>query len=79
MIRAEFTVYPFVEGMSLPPYAQVAVDAIVAAGLEPEVGPLSQTVTGDAEPVMEAVRAATVAALHEGARRVVVNIEVVVK
>jgi len=77
VIRVEFTVYPFIEGATLPPHAQAAVDAIVDAGLDAELGPLSQTVTGDVEPVLEAIRAATVAAFREGARRVVVNVETV--
>jgi uncharacterized protein YqgV (UPF0045/DUF77 family) len=77
VIRVEFTVYPFIEGAALPPHAQAAVDAIVSAGFRPEMGPLSQSVIGEAEPVLEAVRAAALAALREGARRVVVNVEVV--
>jgi uncharacterized protein YqgV (UPF0045/DUF77 family) len=77
MIRAEFTIYPFVEGMAPPTYVQAALDAVSAAGLEIELGPLSQTVTGEAALVFEAVRAATAAAFAEGARRVVLNIEAV--
>jgi uncharacterized protein YqgV (UPF0045/DUF77 family) len=77
VIRAEFTIYPFVEGPALPRYVQAAVDAISAAGLDIEIGPLSQTVTGEAESVLEAVRSAASAAFADGARRVVLNIEAV--
>ena len=76
MIRAEFTVYPFVEGMALPDYVQVAVDAIAEAGLEAELGPLSQTVLGEPGAVLGAVRAAAEAAIRAGATRVVMNIQV---
>lgn len=77
VIRVEFTIYPFVEGMALPRYVQAAVDAIAAAGLEAEIGPLSNTVTGEAGAVLEAVRDGTAAAFDEGARRVVLNIQAV--
>jgi uncharacterized protein YqgV (UPF0045/DUF77 family) len=77
MIRAEFTVYPFVEGMSLPDYVQAALDAFADAGLEAIIGPLSNTVEGDPEVVLEALRAATQAALATGAQRVVANVEVI--
>jgi len=77
MIRAEFTVYPFIEGMSLPEHVQAAVDALTAAGVETDVGPLSQTVEGEAAVVLEGLRAATEAAVAAGATRVVVNIEAV--
>jgi uncharacterized protein YqgV (UPF0045/DUF77 family) len=76
MIKAEFTIYPFVEGMGFPDYVQVAIDAFTEAGLEAELGPLSQTVRGEPGAVLEAVRAATEAAIRTGATRVVLNIEV---
>jgi uncharacterized protein YqgV (UPF0045/DUF77 family) len=75
MIRAEFTIYPFIEGMALPEYVQVAVDAFADAGLEAQVGPLSQTVEGELHVVLEALRVATEAALAGGAHRVVINVE----
>jgi uncharacterized protein YqgV (UPF0045/DUF77 family) len=75
MIRAEFTIYPFIEGMAPPPYVQVAIDALRAAGLSVEVGPLSNTVFGDDELVLDALRAAQAAAVAAGATRVVLSLE----
>jgi uncharacterized protein YqgV (UPF0045/DUF77 family) len=77
MIRAEFTVYPFIEGMSLPEHVQAAVDALAAAGVETDVGPLSQMVEGETDVVLAGLRAATAAAIAAGASRVVVNIEAI--
>ena len=77
MVRGEFTIYPFIEGNALPPYVQVAIDAIKEAGLEVDVGPLSNTVmAATAEQVIEALRRAESAALAAGAQRIVVRLEV---
>jgi uncharacterized protein YqgV (UPF0045/DUF77 family) len=76
MIKAEFTVYPFVEGLGFPDYVQAAIDTITEAGLEAELGPLSQTVRGEPGVVLGAVRSAAEAAIRAGATRVVLNIEV---
>lgn len=75
MIRAEFTVYPFIEGAAPPPHVQAAIDALREAGLEVEVGALGTTVWGEPEQVLEALRAAQVAAIAAGATRVVVSLE----
>lgn len=74
-VRAEFTVYPFIEGMALPPYVQAAIDTIRQRGLDVEVGALSNVVVGEAERVLDALRAAQVAALGTGATRVVISLE----
>jgi len=76
MIRVEFTVYPFIEGEALPPYVQAAIDACSAAGLEVEVGALSNIVAGDSERVLAAIREAEAAAVAAGATRIVVDVEV---
>ena len=77
MVRGEFTIYPFIEGNALPPYVQVAIDAIKEAGLEVDVGPLSNTVmAATAEQVIEALRRAESAALAAGAQRIVIRLEV---
>jgi uncharacterized protein YqgV (UPF0045/DUF77 family) len=76
MVRGEFTVYPFIEGNALPPHVQVAIDAVVEAGLEVDVGPLSNTVTGSVEQVLDALHRAETAALAAGARRIVIRLEV---
>ena len=76
MVMGEFTVYPFIEGDALPPYVQVAIDAINEAGLEVEVGPLSNTVSGSVDQVLDALRRAESAALAAGAQRIVIRLEV---
>lgn len=76
MLRAEFTVYPFEEGQALPPHVQAAVDAARDAGLEVDVGPLSNTLSGETDTVLEALRAAAAGALAAGASRIVVSLEV---
>lgn len=74
-VRAEFTVYPFRAGEDPPIYVQAAIEALKTAGLSVEVGLLGQVVTGEAEVVLEALRAAQSAALEAGATRVAVNLE----
>jgi uncharacterized protein YqgV (UPF0045/DUF77 family) len=74
-VRAEFTVYPFRAGEDPPAHAQAAIEALKAAGLSVEVGLLGQVVTGEADVVLEALRAAQSAALEAGATRVAVNLE----
>jgi uncharacterized protein YqgV (UPF0045/DUF77 family) len=76
MVRGEFTVYPFIEGDALPAHVQVAIDAINEAGLEVDVGPLSNTISGPAEQVLDALHRAESAALAAGADRIVISLEV---
>jgi uncharacterized protein YqgV (UPF0045/DUF77 family) len=76
MVRGEFTIYPFVEGDALPAYVQVAIDTIKNAGLSVDVGPLSNTVEGPRDAVLAALHEAEAAALANGARRIVIRIEV---
>jgi uncharacterized protein YqgV (UPF0045/DUF77 family) len=77
MVQVEFTIYPFQEGNAPPAYVQAAIDALSGSGLEVEVGPLSTTVSGPADEVFDAVRAAQSAAVAAGAERIVVRVEVV--
>ena len=74
-IRAEFTVYPFRQGEEPPPYVQAAIDTLQRAGLSVEVGLLGQVVSGAADQVLEALRAAQEAALAAGATRLTVSLE----
>lgn len=74
-IRAEFTVYPFREGEDQPTYVRAAIEALQSAGLSVEVELLGQVVIGEADDVLEALRAAEAAALESGATRVAVNLE----
>jgi len=77
MVRGEFSIYPFVGGDELPPYVQVAIDAINAVGLEVDLGPLGTSVTGPAEAVLDALHRAEAAALGAGATSMVIRLEVV--
>jgi uncharacterized protein YqgV (UPF0045/DUF77 family) len=77
LVRAEFTIYPFKEGEALPPYVQAGIDAILAMDMAVDVGPLSNTISGEVDRVLEALRAAGVAATASGSTRIVVSLEVV--
>ncbi|MGQ0668784.1 MAG: thiamine-binding protein [Actinomycetota bacterium] len=75
-VTAEFTVYPFREAEAPPRRVQAAIDEFRRAGLSVEVGLLGQVVRGEADVVIEALRAAQAAALSAGATKVVVSLEV---
>ncbi len=74
-IRAELAVYPFREGEDPPEYVRAATAALNEAGLTPVLGLLGQAVIGEADHVLEALRAAQQAAFAVGATRVAVNLE----
>ena len=46
LVVAEFTIEPFVEGAP-GPHVHAGLDAVRAAGFEPELGPFGSTVTGE--------------------------------
>jgi uncharacterized protein YqgV (UPF0045/DUF77 family) len=76
-VRAEFTVYPWIEGeASLPAHTEAAVTELRRAGLEVSLGPFGQRVTGEAKLVFQALRAAEDAAFAAGAEKLVLVIEV---
>lgn len=75
MLRAEFTVFPFIEAEDVPPHVQAAIDELHKADLDVDVGPLSQIVSGEDEVVLDAVRAAEGAALAAGATKLVIDLE----
>ena len=68
-VRVEFTVEPFVDG-ELGPHVTAAIDAVRAAGLDPEVGPFSTAAEGESESVAEALRDLVTAAFAAGATQV---------
>ena len=74
-LRAEFTIFPFLEGNDMPPHVQAGIDAAVALGVPVEIGPLSNTILGEAAEVLEALHAAEAAAVAAGATRIVVSLE----
>lgn len=59
----------------MPPHVQAGIDAAQAHGVEVHIGPLSNTMHGDAEDVLRALLAAEQAAVAAGATRIVVNVE----
>jgi uncharacterized protein YqgV (UPF0045/DUF77 family)/transposase-like protein len=65
-VTVEFIVEPFTEGV-LGPHVTAALDALRSAGLEPDVGPFGNTVTGDGAEVFPALSAASTAAFANGA------------
>ncbi len=76
MLRAEFAIYPFREGERPPEHVEAAIRELQRAGLEVDIGPLGQVVTGEREVLLEALRAAEAAAVDAGATKMVVSIEV---
>jgi uncharacterized protein YqgV (UPF0045/DUF77 family) len=69
LVSAEFTIEPFVEG-NPGPHVQAGLDAVRAAGFEPEVGPFGSTITGELDVITAAVTDLLAAATAAGATRV---------
>lgn len=65
VISAQLSVYPLRQD-HLSPAIQVVHEALTAAGLQPEVGPMSTLVTGEAEVVFTALREAFLRAAAMG-------------
>jgi len=68
-VVAEFTIEPFVEGAP-GPHVHAGLDAVRAAGFEPEVGPFGSTVRGELSAVSAALVELLAAATAAGATRV---------
>jgi len=64
-ISAQISIYPLRQER-LSPAVQAVSQALTDAGLQPEVGPMSTLVTGEAEVVFAALRAAFVQAASMG-------------
>lgn len=79
-LRAEFTVFPFLQAQAqaqaLPDHVQAAVAAARETGVGVEVGPLSNVIEDDLDAVLRAVTAAEAAAFEAGATRFALNLEV---
>lgn len=75
MVVAEFSVMPLVEG-TIKPFVDSAIGEIEKAGLKCEVGPLSTSVEGDLDKVVDAIKNAHLAVLNKGADRVVTEIRI---
>jgi uncharacterized protein YqgV (UPF0045/DUF77 family) len=76
MLVVEFAVYPFREGAVPPRHVQAAIEAVRRVGLEVELAPLGLEVKGETTQVLDALRAATAAALEAGATKVVSSLRV---
>lgn len=74
-VRAELTTEPFEGEGELPAHVRAAADAMLAGGLEPDLGPLGTAVEGDVDVVTTAIRDAARAAFSAGATRVSVQVE----
>ena len=73
--KAEFLVEPFTEG-SQGIHVVAAIDAVTAAGLEPEVGPFGTSVEGDPGVVLPALQQMIDAAIAEGASHISISTSV---
>jgi uncharacterized protein YqgV (UPF0045/DUF77 family) len=73
LVSAEFTIEPFVEGAP-GPHVHAGLDAMRAAGFEPELGPFGSTVTGELSQVSAALVELLAAATAAGATRVSLQI-----
>ncbi|TDD03642.1 hypothetical protein E1181_19880 [Saccharopolyspora terrae] len=74
MLRAEFTTEPF-EGEGDPPaHALAARDCLLAAGLDPDFGPLGTAISGDREQLLPALAEVLDKALAAGANRITLQV-----
>jgi uncharacterized protein YqgV (UPF0045/DUF77 family) len=71
---AEFTTEPFHGEGEPPAHATSAFEALRAAGVEGEFGPLGTSATGDEANLLEALRAAMAASFAHGADRITVQV-----
>lgn len=74
MLRAEFTVEPFVEGQP-GPHVRAAVAAVEALGFTVEFGPFASEFSGDDERVTAAIEVLVRDAYAHGATRVAIQVE----
>lgn len=74
VLRAEFTVEPFVEGQP-GPHVRAAVAAVEARGFVVEFGPFATSFSGDDSEVASALHALVGEAYAHGATRVAIHVE----
>lgn len=74
VLRAEFTVEPFVEGQP-GPHVLAAVAAVEALGFTVEFGPFASEFSGDDATVIAAIQALVRDAYANGATRVALHVE----
>jgi uncharacterized protein YqgV (UPF0045/DUF77 family) len=71
---AEFTTEPFHGEGEPPPHATSALEALRAAGVDCEFGPLGTSAAAEAETLLDALKAAVSAALANGADTVTLQV-----
>ena len=77
MIVAEVTVSVLGEGSSIGRFVRVAVDALKKSGLKTVSGPNSTSIeAATVEEVLDAVKAAHLAVVETGAKRVVTTLKI---
>ncbi|MEN9802113.1 MAG: hypothetical protein RLZ37_1238 [Actinomycetota bacterium] len=74
MLRAEFTVEPFIEGQP-GPHVRAAIAAVEACGFIVEFGPFATSFSGDESSVASAIEALIRDAYEKGATRVAIHVE----
>ena len=74
VLRAEFTVEPFVEGRP-GPHVRAAIAAVEARGFVVEFGPFATSFSGDESRVASAIEALVRDAYENGASRVAIHVE----
>ncbi len=72
MVRLEFTVEPFEEGV-IGTHVVAALDRLREAGFEPDIGPFGNAVEGETESLFAAVAAAAAASFAAGATGMVLS------
>lgn len=73
-LRAEFTTEPFRSEGEPPAHATEPVRVLQQAGFEVEFGPLGTGVSGESEPLLDALRDVLATALANGATRVTLQV-----
>ena len=73
--NAEFLVEPFTEGAQ-GAHVVAAIDAVTAAGLQPDVGPFGTSVEGDPYVVLPALQKMIDAAIAQGASHISITTSV---
>ena len=68
-LTAEFTTEPFHGEGEPPPHVGAAAEALVEAGLDPDLGPFGTSVSGGAVRLLPALQRAMEAAFASGATR----------
>jgi uncharacterized protein YqgV (UPF0045/DUF77 family) len=75
-LSVEFTIEPFIEG-DPGPHVDAGIQAVLATGVDVEVGPFGTTATGEADAVIEAIGELCRKATAAGAERISLQVTVI--